>query len=119
MTLAPKDGCPIWVFSYDGRTRKPLRLPCTNNHYTWLGRAGVVATATPHLNRRIEVAGPADIEPTVLSEDIGCWHLGASLDGEWIVADTNWPSEGLFLFHVPSGRNAKLCSTGASGGHPQ
>jgi oligogalacturonide lyase len=32
------------------------------------------------------------------------WHSGSSLDGEWIVTDTNWPDEGLMLVHVPSGR---------------
>lgn len=47
------------------------------------------------------------------------WHSGSSLDGEWIVADTNWPDVGLQLVHVPTGRFGPLCFPRSSEGHPQ
>ena len=47
------------------------------------------------------------------------WHAGASFDGEWIIADTNWPDRGLQLVHVPTGRYAPLCHPNSSNGYPQ
>ncbi len=56
-------------------------------------------------------------EPYKLVEGPYFWHSGASWDGEWIVADTNWPDQGLQLVHVATGRFATLCHTGASQDH--
>jgi len=47
------------------------------------------------------------------------WHSGASYDGEWIVADTNWPDQGLQLIHVPTRRFQTLCFPRASQDHVQ
>ena len=47
------------------------------------------------------------------------WHSGASWDGEWIIADTNWPDEGLKIVHVPSKRWRTLCHAHATQGHTQ
>ena len=47
------------------------------------------------------------------------WHSSTSDDAEWIVADTNWPNEGLHLIHTPSGRCAPLCRDESSCGHPE
>jgi oligogalacturonide lyase len=51
------------------------------------------------------------------------WHSGPSWDGDWIVADTNWPDCGLQLVHVPTRTFRTLCHPGASldhirAGHP-
>jgi Tol biopolymer transport system component len=47
------------------------------------------------------------------------WHSSASMDGNWVVSDTNWPDIGLQLVHVPSGRFATLClSGGTNSNHP-
>lgn len=50
------------------------------------------------------------------------WHSAASFDGEWIVADTNWPDCGLQLVHVPTNSKSSphfrtLCHPGATLGH--
>lgn len=45
------------------------------------------------------------------------WHSGASWNGEWIVADTNWPDQGLQYIHVPTAHFATLCHPGASQDH--
>jgi hypothetical protein len=57
------------------------------------------------------------MEPRRLAEGPYFWHSGASRDGEWIVADTNWPDQGLQLVHVHSGNFATLCHPGATQDH--
>ena len=42
----------------------------------------------------------------------------ASLDGQWIVSDTNWPDVGLQLIHVESGRYGTLCLSQSSNANP-
>ena len=56
-------------------------------------------------------------EPRKLAQGPYFWHSGASWNGEWIAADTNWPDQGLQLVHVPTGHFATLCHAGASQDH--
>ena len=56
-------------------------------------------------------------EPRKLVEGPYFWHSGASWDGEWIAADTNWPNMGIQLVHVPTGNFTTLCHTGATQDH--
>jgi len=56
-------------------------------------------------------------DPRKLAAGPYFWHSGASWNGEWIVADTNWPDQGLQLIHVPTGHFAALCHAGASQDH--
>ena len=61
--------------------------------------------------------GSVGKEPRKLVEGPYFWHSGASLDGEWIVSDTNWPDEGLQLIHVETGHMRTLCHPHASCDH--
>jgi len=56
-------------------------------------------------------------DPRKLAQGPYFWHSGASWNGEWIAADTNWPDQGLQLVHVPTGHFATLCHAGASQDH--
>ncbi|MBU7004504.1 MAG: hypothetical protein HXS50_02970 [Theionarchaea archaeon] len=56
-------------------------------------------------------------EPRRLAEGPYFWHSGASWDGEWIAADTNWPNVGIQLLHVPTGNFTTLCHAGATQDH--
>ena len=56
---------------------------------------------------------------TIVAEGPYFWHSGASDDGEWIVADSNWPDEGLWLINVATKQRERLCFSFASQGHPQ
>ncbi len=50
------------------------------------------------------------------------WHSGSSLDGRWIICDTNWPDEGLLLVDVESGRFGPVVipsHRGHASGNPQ
>jgi hypothetical protein len=65
-----------------------------------------------------------DAEPEKIVAGPYFWHSASTLDGEWIVADTNWPDEGLQLVHVPTRSFTFLCESSASGvdgigGHPE
>jgi hypothetical protein len=57
------------------------------------------------------------VEPRKLAQGPYFWHSGASWNGEWIAADTNWPDQGLQLVHVPTAHFATLCHAGASQDH--
>ena len=98
----------------------PERVVCENifAHSTLLGKTGRFQGAGLPPERCIWVGG--EDEPLHrLAEGPYCWHSGASLDGEWIVTDTNWPSQGLYLVHVATGHIRSLCNTRATSEHPQ
>ncbi len=60
-----------------------------------------------------------DTEPTPICSGPYFWHSASSADGEWIVADTNWPEQGIMLVHVASGRYAPVTMPHACPGAAQ
>ncbi len=88
-------------------------------HCTFLGREPVLQGCALPPGRQVERLGVGDETPGVIARGPYFWHSGASLDGQWIVADTNWPDEGLQLIHVPTGRFRRLCLPRSSEGHAQ
>ena len=95
----PRDFCP-WIFA----------------HATVLGNTEVYQGCGKITDRCIWVAEEGK-EPYKLVEGPYFWHSGASYDGEWIAADTNWPDNGIQLIHVPTGHFRRLCSAGATQAH--
>ena len=85
-------------------------------HATPLGRKSAFQGCGLPPNRCIWLAENGQ-EPRKLCEGPYFWHSGASMDGEWIIADTNWPDQGLQLIHVPTGNFRTLCHPGASLDH--
>jgi Tol biopolymer transport system component len=88
-------------------------------HSTFLGRSpDLQGCALPpdHALLRLGLGGDA---PNRIASGPYFWHSASTLDGEWIVADTNWPDLGLQLVHVPTSRFATLCYPRSSEGHPQ
>lgn len=71
----------------------------------------------PGLKRRVRRKTWSVSATRKLVEGPYFWHSGASYDGEWIVADTNTPDEGLQLAHVPTARFKTLCYAGATQDH--
>ena len=93
-------------------------------HCAWLGRTGRVQGCLLPPGRAIMSMAEDDERPQPIVAGPYFWHSGASLDGEWIVADTNWPDEGLQLVHVPTRSFTSLCDARAMngdslGGHPE
>jgi len=109
----------IWTCSFNGDDVRKLPFARSTNHFASLGNTGRVITTVHGGGCAIEVATPGEPKVDIVAQGVGFWHPTSDASGEWAVADTNWPDVGMFLVHVPSGRHRKLCTTGASGGHPQ
>ena len=89
-------------------------------HNCWLGRTGRYHATLQMPDHGIIVMDRGQEEPElVASGGPYFWHSGASQDGKWIVADTNFPDEGIWLINVATRKRELLCFPSASQGHPQ
>jgi hypothetical protein len=88
-------------------------------HCTFLGRTGRLQGCALPPDRALLTLGVGDEQPRAIARGVYFWHSASTPDGEWVVADTNWPDEGLQLVHVPTGRFRPLCYARGSQGHPQ
>lgn len=85
-------------------------------HHTILGQTDFLQGTGKPPHRCIWMV-EAGREPYKLVQGPYFWHSAASFDGEWIVADTNWPNVGLQLVHVPTRHFRTLCHPHATLGH--
>ena len=118
MSLGAKSDYGVWAISIDGEELGPMKFAKGTNHYVWLGSTGRAVTTRQPDDQGLEIASPGD-EPDVLPLDHSAWHPTSDDKGKWVVVDTNWPKEGLFLVNSENGKMTKICDTGASCGHPQ
>jgi hypothetical protein len=88
-------------------------------HSTFLGRSAEVQGCALPPDRALLRIAPGEETPRRIASGPYFWHSASTLDGEWIVADTNWPDAGLQLVHVRTGRFGPLCYPGSSEGHAQ
>ncbi len=88
-------------------------------HHTWFGTEGLMQGTLLPPGHALATYSEGDEQPTILTEGRYYWHSSPSADAQWIVSDTNWPREGLYLFHLPSGTVTWLCDPQASCSHPQ
>jgi hypothetical protein len=79
----------LWIADEDGNDIEML-CPEIFAHRTLLGRQLRVQGCGLPPDRCIWI-GEAGRDPLKLAQGPYFWHSGASWDGEWIVADTNWP----------------------------
>ena len=113
----------LWVMDVQGG--EPREFPMQRfAHCSWLGKTGRMQGCLLPPGRAIMSMAEGDAEPQPIVAGPYFWHSGSSLDGEWVVADTNWPDEGLMLVHVPTRSFTFLCDSNASsadavGGHPE
>ncbi len=102
----------------DGGNLRKIPGPQQFAHCAWLGQTDVRQGTGLRGQHRIATAGVDDDSVTnVICNGPYFWHSASSTDGEWIVADSNWPIEGIFLVHVPSGRYTKLVNPKSRIGH--
>ncbi len=109
------DSLGLWLVDENGLNGRPFGENIYA-HNTNLGRRGVMQGCGLPPHRCIWIGEP-EREPIKLCQGPYFWHSGASFDAEWIVADTNWPDEGLQLIHVPTGHFRTLCHPGATQDH--
>ncbi len=102
----------IWSLDVDGGDARRVGVDLYS-HATMHGRTSSVQGCGKWGNRSVTILS-ADNERRVVCEGPYFWHSGASFDGEWIVADTNWPDYGIQLIHVPTGNLRTLCMSGSS-----
>ncbi|MBM3494452.1 MAG: hypothetical protein FJX72_09070 [Armatimonadetes bacterium] len=88
-------------------------------HSTFLGRTAEIQGCALPPDRALLRLAVGEETPRNVATGPYFWHSASTLDGEWIVADTNWPDVGLQLVHVPTGRFGTLCHPRSSEGHPQ
>lgn len=102
----------LWSLDVDGAD---ARLICTDlySHATMHGRTPSVQGCGKWGDRSITICSEGNRRRTVC-EGPYFWHSGAAFDGDWIVADTNWPDYGIQLIHVPTGNFRYLCDHGSS-----
>ncbi len=112
----------IWSLDVDGGD---ARLICVDyySHATMLGKTTKTQGCGKWGTNAVTVCAEGEA-PRVVAEGPYFWHSGASYDGEWIAADTNWPDYGIMLVHVPTGNFRRVCypessfSTGLLHPHP-
>jgi oligogalacturonide lyase len=107
------------LFDYDGNDRGLFSDNYDFAHCTFLGRTDRIQGCALPPDSALLHLGIGEFEPTVIARGPYFWHSASTLDGEWIIADTNWPDQGLQLVHVPTGRFRPLCYPHSSQGHPQ
>jgi hypothetical protein len=107
----------FWTTDLTGKAER-FHSPWNYAHATLHGRTSTIQGCGLPPERCIWMAEEGK-EPYKLVQGPYFWHSGPSFDGEWIVADTNWPDDGLQLVHVPSRHFRALCHPGATEGHVQ
>ncbi len=85
-------------------------------HSYWHGRTNRYQGTIQWPGKGIVVMERGADQPELIATGPYFWHSGSSYDGEWIVADTNFPDEGLWLVNVATRRKALLCYPRASQG---
>jgi len=88
-------------------------------HCTWFGDTGKMQGTLLPPGHALVTYREGDAEPAVLTEGRYYWHSSSSREAQWIVSDTNWPQEGIYLFHVPTRTVTYVCDPRSSCSHPQ
>lgn len=113
-----KTGCIRYLVGADGANLREYKYD-QFAHHTWLGRTGLMQGCLLPPGNALVTYREGDPEHKVLASGRYYWHSSASRNAEWIVADTNWPREGIFLLHVPTGNVSFVCDPQSSCSHPQ
>lgn len=116
--ITPENTYAPYLVESDGSRLRPF--PFTRfAHHTWLGDTGKMQGCLVPPGNALVTFGEDDEEPMPITGGRYYWHSSSSLDGEWIVSDTNWPQEGLYLVHVATGNVTYICDPRSSCSHPQ
>jgi oligogalacturonide lyase len=99
-----------------------FRLPEGEHHFAhayWMGKSGKYQSTLKWPGRGVQIQDPKKDEPELVATGPYFWHSGASMDGKWIIADTNFPDEGLWLINPATKKKERLCWSGSAQGHSQ
>ena len=88
-------------------------------HSFWLGKTNLYQATSQWPVHSIIVINLQTGEKETVAEGPYFWHSGASYDGKWIIADTNFPDRGIWLVNVATKKSERLCYAMSSQGHAQ
>ncbi len=114
----------IWTLKRDGTDGRILNLEFGNGHFAWLRKTDaskeiVVMSNTTSPRGAIKYCGVNEKDEKIIAQGKNFWHASPSKDGKWIVADSNWPDEGIYIIQVSTGKMKSLCYPKSSEGHAQ
>lgn len=112
------DGSKCYLLDPDGSNRRPYPFEYFA-HHSWLGETGKMQGTLLPPGQALATFREGDEAPEILTSGRYYWHSGASRDANWIVADTNWPQEGIFLLHIPGKTVTYVCNPMSTPSHPQ
>lgn len=102
----------MWVIRMDGSGFRAPHLQQPGEmvtHESWLGRTGdILYCYWPVSLQRVS---PDEARDRTVAR-LNFWHPAASPEGEFAVADPNWPERGLQQVEVKSGKRVALCCSG-------
>lgn len=118
VSLKEGDRWVLWLVDYDG-VRIARYGENVFAHQCPLGATGTLVGCAQWPEHSLSLLAPGQEKPEVIHRGPYYWHASASLDGQWIVADSNWPNEGLFLVNVATRRSEVLLHPHNTGAEPQ
>lgn len=107
------------IVMLDGSGEHEIPLDRHNGHSAWMGPTGKVYTASVYGVNRIDVCDQngGQVENLVTGPPY-FWHPGCDATGQWLVSDTNWPDDGLWLISTRTKKMTRLCRSRSSNSHP-
>lgn len=109
----------IWLIDRDGSNLRPLELPYGNGHWMWIAGTKRIMSNLEKDCRGIAVMSEKESEPEIYANGEHYWHGSCSMDGQWMVTDTNCPDHGIHLIHMATKKCKVLCYPDSSSCHPQ
>ena len=88
-------------------------------HAFWLGGTGDYQCCSRWPNHALYIMRKGKSKLEVIATGPYFWHSGASLDGRWVIADTNFPDRGLWLVNTETKKKDRLCWSWSSMGYGQ
>jgi len=112
------DGAVAYLIDASGGNLRPF--PARGiAHCTWFGETGGMQGCLLPPGHALVTFSEQAPGPQVLAAGRYYWHSSPSPDAQWIVADTNWPQEGIYLLHVPTRTVTFVCDPRSTPSHPQ
>ena len=114
----------MWTLKSDGTDARVLGLRDGNGHFDWIrsdsqSKDLLIESNATSPKGTIKICGVNEGEERIVAQGKNFWHSSPSKDGKWIVADTNWPDEGIYIVQVETGKYKSLCYPNSSEGHAQ
>ncbi len=111
----------LWIVAINGKEMRPLYHQKNGElvtHEAWSGDGRIAFTSGP-FDRKPNTFSVKSVDPLtertqMLAERGNFWHCCPNRDCSMVVADTNWPDDGIKLIDVPESDVKTLCYSNSS-----